>query len=248
MWMRSDMSTEAAGLGSLRRRASTHPGLILPRYPTLPTSLRQYDFVNAEKAMGRSPEQLSAVAGYGGGRRVSTSPDGRVCYYYARDSSVYEGLGHAEVVQVELDPNERQAAQFRAFAQTYFKQFRRTPFGMIRQDPQDAGPGYRNVVGIPGGTSSPLFKILEEENVNGMRLVAGAGGDFDARGKPLEDDEINTVWVLDSTVLPFNRAEKWHQFHSGLGHPFPKSYTQELKQQVAKTGKIDPTGCPEFFL
>lgn len=216
----------------------------LPRRP--PTCGRQYDFVNAEKAMGRSPEQLSAVAGYGGGRK-GTSADGRVCYYYARDSSVYEGLGHAEVVQVELDANERQADQFRAFAQTYFTQFRKTPFGMIRQDPQDAGPGYRNVVGIPGGTSSPLYRILEEENVNGMRLVAGAGGDFDGRGKALEDDEINTVWILDSTALPFNRAEKWHQFHSGVGHPFPKSYTQELKEQVAKTGKIDPiSGCPEY--
>lgn len=29
------------------------------------------------------------------------------------------------------------------------------------QDPQDAGPGYRNVVGLPGGTSSPFFQILK---------------------------------------------------------------------------------------
>ncbi len=32
-----------------------------------------------------------------------------------------------------------------AFADTYFKQFRKTPFGMIRSDPQDMGPAYRNV-------------------------------------------------------------------------------------------------------
>ena len=32
---------------------------------------------------------------------------------------------------------------------------------MQRLDPQDAGPAYRNVVGLPGGVNSPLFKILE---------------------------------------------------------------------------------------
>ena len=28
---------------------------------------------------------------------------------------------------------------------------------------------------------------------------------------------IDAVWVVDSTVLPFNRAEVYHQFHNGLG-------------------------------
>lgn len=46
-------------------------------------------------------------------------------------------------------------------AQVYFNQFRKTPFGMLRLDPQDAGPGYRNVIGIPGGVHSPLFKVLQ---------------------------------------------------------------------------------------
>lgn len=32
---------------------------------------------------------------------------------------------------------------------------------MQRLDPQDAGPAYRNVIGLPGGVKSPLFKILE---------------------------------------------------------------------------------------
>lgn len=59
---------------------------------------RQYDFVNTEKALGRSAEQISSVVGYAGGRRQS--PDGRVCYYRADELTVYEQLGHAEVVQV----------------------------------------------------------------------------------------------------------------------------------------------------
>ena len=45
--------------------------------------------------------------------------------------------------------------------QVYFSQFRKTPFGMLRLDPQDAGPGYRNVIGIPGGVHSPLFRVLQ---------------------------------------------------------------------------------------
>ena len=48
-----------------------------------------------------------------------------------------------------------------AFADAYFKQFRHTPVGMMRLDPQDAGPAYRNIIGLPGGTSSPLFQVLK---------------------------------------------------------------------------------------
>ena len=36
-------------------------------------------------------------------------------------------------------------------------------------------------------------------------------------GSPLEGDEFNTVWILDSNQLGFNRAEQYHQFHNGLG-------------------------------
>lgn len=32
---------------------------------------------------------------------------------------------------------------------------------MQRLDPQDAGPAYRNVIGLPGGVNSPFFKILK---------------------------------------------------------------------------------------
>lgn len=53
-------------------------------------------------------------------------------------------------MSLRLDPNQEEA-QVRAFARTYFNQFRKTPFGMIRSDPQDRGAGYRPVIGIPGG-------------------------------------------------------------------------------------------------
>lgn len=210
---------------------------------------RQFDYVNTEKALGRTtPDAMSALAGYAGGRAPApASAAGKVCYYRGPSGTVYEDLGHAETVQVELrgDPTAS-STQFRAFADTYFKQFRKTPFGMMRLDPQDAGPGYRNVIGLPGGVNSPLFATLQEANVNGMRLLPGSGNEFDASGRASEGDEFNTVWVVDSTQLGFNRAEKYHQFHNGIGEAFPKSYTRDLRQAMAASGKIDPTGCPEF--
>jgi len=209
---------------------------------------RQYDFIKAEEDMGRQNKDISAVVGYAGGKL--RSPDGKVCYYYTTEKdTVYERLGHAEVVQVELRGEDRASKEdeFRKYAKTYFSQFRRLPDGrMQRQDPQDAGPGYRNVVGIPGGIRSPLFQILQEENINSMRLLEGSGNEY-RNGKPMEGDVINTVWIVDSTSLPFYQAEVYHQFHNGLGKLFPASYTKDLKQQAIENKIVTETGCPEYF-
>ncbi|KAG2423641.1 hypothetical protein HXX76_015158 [Chlamydomonas incerta] len=209
---------------------------------------RQKDFVEVERQqLGRtSPEQLTAVVGYaaGGGE----GPGGRVCYVYDVDARAhYDSLGHAEVTQLGLTPapGPQQEAELRAFAKTYFAQFKKTPFGMLRSDPQDRGAAYRNVIGLPGGIRSPLFHIIEEENVNGMALREGRGNTDPAAGVA-EDDVFNGVWVVDSEALPFYRAERYHQFHNGLGKKFPEEYTRELRSQVAAAGKIDPTGCLEL--
>jgi hypothetical protein len=48
--------------------------------------------------------------------------------------TVYERLGHAEVVKVDIaasDPTEVKQ-QFKSFAKTYFGQFQKTRFGMQR--------------------------------------------------------------------------------------------------------------------
>jgi hypothetical protein len=202
---------------------------------------RQKDFVDAEKRLGRAPEEVSAVVGYAGGRQ--TGPDGRVCYVYGPAANVYEKLGHAEVVQLEVTS----PAEMRTFADTYFSQFVKTPFGMMRSDPQDAGPGYRNVIGIPGGVNSPLFKVLQERNTFGMELRAGDGNS--PKDGKAEGDRFNTVWVLDSNSLPFHLAEKYHQFHDGIGKPFPPEYKVKQRQAAEKAGRIEETGCPEgsFF-
>lgn len=76
------------------------------------------------------------------------------------------------------------------------------------QDPQDRGPGYRNVVGIPGGFDSDLFKVFQSKNVNNMKLVPGEGGEI-RNGKATENDAINTVYIVDSNQLPFHQAEMY---------------------------------------
>jgi peptide methionine sulfoxide reductase MsrA len=210
---------------------------------------RQHDFVQAEQDLGRQMGDISAVVGYAGGAVPFKDPaNQKVCYYYTPEKdNVYEPLGHAEVVQVELRGADKKQ-EFKRMADTYFSQFRRLPNGkMLRQDPQDSGPGYRNVIGIPGGVNSDLFTVLKDANVNNMELREGNGGRFSPDGKPLEDDVLNVVWVVDSQKLPFYQAEKYHQYHNGLGYKFPDSYTKEMKQAAIEAGQVKETGCPEFF-
>lgn len=78
--------------------------------------------------------------------------------------------------------------------------------------------------------------------MNGMELRQGRGNE-DEKG---EGDLINVVWVVDSNKLPFYRAERWHQFHNGLGKKFSAEYREQLKKEVAQTGRLEGTGCPEF--
>lgn len=42
---------------------------------------------------------------------------GRVCYYYSLPGTVYEQLGHAEAVQLKLNP-DKAAEEFRTFSKT----------------------------------------------------------------------------------------------------------------------------------
>lgn len=190
---------------------------------------RQFDMYKTEEAMGRTGKDISAVVGYAGGRK--TSPSGKVCYYYTPEvDTIYEKLGHAEVVQVELrGENGSKEDQFRRYARTYFSEFNPLRSGkMQRQDPQDAGAGYRNTIGIPGGIQSELFKILEEENVHKMNLREGSGNEYQGPlGVASEGDELNTVWVIDSNKFPFYPAEVYHQFHNGLGRS-SRRHTQKI--------------------
>ena len=115
---------------------------------------------------------------------------------------------------------------------------------------------------------SPLFASFAAANVNGMILMRGQGNEF-VGGRPTEDDRLNTVYIVDSSTLPFYpvrvrcdmplcgqpvlhgpffQAELYHQFHNGIGAAFPKEYTHDLKRVAAKQGRIGETGCLEAFL
>ena len=207
---------------------------------------RQHEFVSLEKdILNREDVQVKSLAGYAGGKRGAGGKNkDTVCYYYGAADTVYERLGHAEVVQIAYKDED----EFKKFCEVYFKNFNKTPFGMQRVDPQDSGPGYRNVIGIPGGIENEkLMKQMESANANGMKLVRGEGNDFDNRGKPTENDQINLVWIVDSDKLPFYPAERYHQFHDGLGYKFPESYTVGLKRAAEKAGAIGKVpGCPEM--
>jgi peptide methionine sulfoxide reductase MsrA len=235
---------------------------------------RQKDFVDTElRALARAPERVTAVAGYAGGA-AGAGAGGRVCYHFNDPRQEYERLGHAEVVAVELDglvagggageattttPAAAAAVdEMRAFSKTYWSQFRRARDGRLqRLDPQDAGPGYRNVVGLPGGVRSPLFDVLKAEAPSGVQLREGqgrageGGGGGAATGGAAvagadEGDEVGVVWVVDSSRLPFYRAEQYHQYHRGLEGAFPASYLRGQREVALKAGRIEPTGCLEF--
>jgi hypothetical protein len=139
-------------------------------------------------------------------------------------------------VSVALSTTDPEAS-FAAFAGEYFSQFVATSEGMSRKDPQDKGPGYRPVVGIPGGVDGALFPLLQAANVHGMQLVPGTG---DGDG-----DRVNQVHVYDSGAFPFHQAEVYHQFHNGIGfETFPAEYTEDLKRELFLAGALQQTGCP----
>jgi len=92
---------------------------------------------------------------------------------------------------------------------------------------------------------NPLGAMLQERNKNGMDLIPSDGNDFN-RGKAKDNDQINVVYIVDSDKLPFYRAEQYHQFHNGIGKPFSKEYTVDLKRALTSTRRIGPTGCPEL--
>lgn len=200
-------------------------------------SLRREAACKSTASFGRSVDEVSAYSGYAGGARAM--PGLKVCYK-APDMSDHARQGHTEVVQVELDGSASSSTaqeQFKALIRLYFDGFVRTPMGMQRPDPQDVGAAYRSAIGLPGGTSSPLYPLVVAANTNNMRLVPGNGN---------ENDVINTVYIMDSNKFPFYPAEQYHQFHSDFkGEQFPASYVQSMYAGKVRNGDFPSTGCRE---
>jgi peptide methionine sulfoxide reductase MsrA len=128
----------------------------------------QHELVEAERRiLGRTDMQLTARAGYAGGK--AGSKDGKVCYHNALKISDYGSLGHAEVVSIKIPPSA-----FPAFAKEYFALFNEKGY---RPDQWgDVGLEYRNLIGFPGGVSSPYAKQLiqvSQENDDKLDFAKG---------------------------------------------------------------------------
>ncbi|CAK9061445.1 unnamed protein product, partial [Durusdinium trenchii] len=124
------------------------------------------------KFLGRSGGDITSMAGYAGGQLVKKQP---VCYHNvefpARD---YAKLGHAEVVKVSSIPEDKVAAFAKAYLDSVAAE---QPAG--RPDPQDVGAEYRAMIGLSGGSSSPLFKDIAAANADRLKLAVGQGLDPD---------------------------------------------------------------------
>mmetsp|Transcript_64418 Transcript_64418/g.123980 ORF Transcript_64418/g.123980 Transcript_64418/m.123980 type:complete len:333 (-) Transcript_64418:75-1073(-) len=191
----------------------------------------QHEFVQAEKRhLARSDSELTSLVGYAGG--LGGARDNKVCYHNALGASDYGSLGHAEVVRMLVPPSK-----FLPMAEEYVKLFDRN--GSRPDQFGDRGLEYRNLVGLPGGSSSPLMPQLEEASQrygNKLEFQAGKGSDGDVRA---------LVYVMDTKKYPFFVGEPYHQFHDGfnIGEDYPDTYNN-LTQKYVKEGKVRDSGCP----
>ena len=189
----------------------------------------QHELVQAEiNLLNRADKTITATAGYAGGTKIGTGD--KVCYHNAASVADYGKLGHAEVVALDI-PREK----FKDFAAEFCALFSKN--GERPDQFGDRGPEYRNLVGIPGGTNSPLSKeLVEVSKANGDKLdfASGKGDDADLRG---------LVWIMDSEKFPFYAAEQYHQFHDGFnwGEDYPSSYNKLVSLRKG-------TACPNGML
>jgi peptide methionine sulfoxide reductase MsrA len=190
----------------------------------------QHEFVEAEKKiLGRSDDELTARAGYAGGK-LGRGKDGKVCYHNGAGASDYGKLGHGEVVSIKIP-----ASKFQEFAVEYCKLFKD---GMRPDQAGDRGLEYRNLVAFKGGSKSPLAQqLIEASKATGDQLGFGAGKGSDA-------DVPKLVWIMDIDEFPFYVGEAYHQFHDGFafGENYPKEYNA-LAQKYVKKGEDFGT-CP----
>ena len=120
----------------------------------------QHEFVEAErKILGRDASSYTALVGYAGGGGEpgaaggKDTVGGKVCYHNMQGVADYGKLGHAEVVKLNVP-----SGKFGLIAEEYFKLF--DSQGNRPDQRGDRGLEYRNLVGLPGGASSPLYKEL----------------------------------------------------------------------------------------
>jgi len=203
----------------------------------------QHEFVEMEKShLHRGGLSLTSLTGYAGGKQLGDK--GKVCYHNMRQIGDYGRLGHAEVVNMNIPESS-----LYDFAKRYFELFVKYELPGVsivdRADPQDKGPEYRSLLGLPGGVHSPLFPKIQEAAMDVLgdswKLVEGKGNEPDTLLQ-------RKVYVMDSEKFPFHRAEVYHQFHNDFqSPPYGKEYNG-LKNEFLKHSLISETGCPEGMM
>jgi len=193
----------------------------------------QHEMVEAEmKLLGRTVSQLTSLTGYAGGTTIDKELGG-VCYHNFKSVADYGKLGHAEVVGMTIPESS-----IGNFAKEYFNLF--TSKGE-RVDPQDRGPEYRSLIGLPAGSKHSMYAQIEAAAISkGMNLEDGKGDDADTLGKKL-------VYVMDTEKFPFYQAEVYHQYHDDFQSPaYGKDYNK-LADLAIEEGRMKVTGCPGRF-
>eukprot|EP00929_Paragymnodinium_shiwhaense_P077585 TRINITY_DN39967_c0_g1_i1.p1 TRINITY_DN39967_c0_g1~~TRINITY_DN39967_c0_g1_i1.p1 ORF type:complete len:337 (-),score=44.09 TRINITY_DN39967_c0_g1_i1:167-1177(-) len=186
----------------------------------------QKEFLNKEtQALERYGTALTSLVGYAGGP-VTT---GNVCYHNASGEPDYSDLGYAEVVNLTVP-------------QGLVGDFVKFHLDEIEKFPTPRSGPFRNVIGLPGGVSSPLYAAVEKANAGRAQLVAGTGlaeaarpGDAGAAGSIGGASAGKVIYVYDTAKFPFKPAEVYHQF---IGD-------NVLKAQMLEAKRISTTGCPE---
>jgi len=191
----------------------------------------QHEFAKAEKTiLGRSDDELTARAGYAGGKLGRGKKDGKVCYHNGAGASDYGKLGHGEVVSLKIP-----TSKFQEFAVEYCKLFKD---GMRPDQGGDRGLEYRNLVAFKGGSNNALTQqLIEASKATGDQLGFGVG-------KGSDDDIPKLVWIMDIDEFPFYVGEAYHQFHDGFafGENYPDKYNA-LSQKYVNKGEDFGT-CP----
>lgn len=194
----------------------------------------QHEFVQAERdILGRTDLQLTARTGYAGGTDIG--PEGRVCYHNFENIADYGKLGHAEVVGLKIP-----GSAIQNFSEVYFDLF--NPETGERVDPQDQGPEYRSLIGLPGGIEHPMYPAVKAAgDAKGFHLETGKGNDPDTLGNTIE----KLVYVYDSDSFPFHQAEVYMQFRDDFqSAPYGKEYNT-LVELALEDGRIIGQGCPD---
>jgi len=190
----------------------------------------QHEFVEAERAiLKREDTELTSKTGYAGGTKVGK--DNTVCYHNFQGFSDYGKLGHGEVVGMTIPESS-----IGDFADVYFSLFGKNG---QRVDPLDIGPEYRSLLGLPGGTSHPMYKYVQAAATkNNFTLLEGKGNDPDTL-------KTKNVYVMDSNKFPFYQAEIYHQYHNDFqSPPYGKKYNNLVKVAYEK-GDLKYSACPD---